>query len=74
MTTTNNLQNEWMLFLVADDDETIAQLKDTQFADYEHYGEVLMTGEGERPTKEEFHAATEKYRNHCNSRSATWSC
>ena len=59
MTITDSQQ--WMLFLVVDDDETIAQLKDTQFANCENYGEVLMTGKGERPTKEEFHAATEKY-------------
>ena len=49
-----------VLFLIADDEETIAQLMDTGFESIELYGEVLKIGEGKEPTKDEFHAATEK--------------
>ena len=53
--------NVWALVLVVDDDETLVRLMDTEFADFRDYSEVLKIGYGEKPTKEEFQTATQKY-------------
>ena len=53
--------NPWVILLIVDDDETVLRFLETAHIDCEEYGEILKSGHGQEPTKEDERLAMENF-------------
>ena len=61
---TNTAMNTWDILLLVDDDETVLRFLETAQTGYiecEDYGEIVKSGHGQKPTKEDVSLAMKNF-------------